>query len=190
MTRHKLFRGFICLLMIAVSAAAAGNAQTLPLIGEKNDSIFNTEPPKSEPVPPKTESTPFKLSIQAVPDTVSTGQSMKVHVRFEIAPRHQIYAKVTSVTPIPSPGFVFGELKVLTSTVEKNDPYLGIIRVYKEKAEFELPVSVDRSVEPGAKTLSVEVGYTGCTEEVCFLPEKKTLEVNFTVVPGTYSRIT
>jgi len=185
MTRHKLFRGFICLLMIAVSAAAAGNAQTLPLIGEKNDSIFNTEPPKSEPVPPKTESTPFKLSIQAVPDTVSTGQSMKVHVRFEIAPRHQIYAKVTSVTPIPAPGFVFREVRTLTPTVEKNDPYLGIIRVYKEKAEFELPVSVDRSVEPGAKTLSVEVGYTGCTEEVCFLPEKKTLEVNFTVVPGT-----
>jgi thioredoxin:protein disulfide reductase len=185
MTHHKLFRGFVCLLMIAVSAATAGNAQTLPVISEKNDSIFNTELPKSEPAPTKTESNPFKMSIQAVPNTVSTGQSMKVHVRFEIAPRHQIYAKETSVTPIPAPGIVFGEVRTLTPTVEKNDPYLGIIRVYKEKAEFELPVSIDRSVEPGAKTLSVEVGYTGCTEEVCFLPEKKTLEVNFTVVPGT-----
>ncbi len=185
MTHHKLFRGFICLLMIAASASAAGNAQTLPVISEKNDSIFNTEPPKSEPAPAKTESNPFKLSIQAVPDTVSAGQSMKVHVRFEIAPRHQIYAKETSVTPIPALGIVFGEVRTLTPTVEKNDPYLGIIRVYKEKAEFELPVSIDRSVEPGAKTLSVEVAYTGCTEEVCFLPEKKTLEVNFTVVPGT-----
>ncbi len=183
MTHRKFFSGFVCLLVLIFSATP-GNAQTVPLVSEKTDSIFNIEPPKSEPAPSKTEPSPFQFKIQAVPDTVSPGQSLTVHISFGIAPRHQIYAKATSVTPVLSPGMVFGELKALTPTLEKNDPYLGTIRVYKEKAEFELPVSTDRSVEPGAKTLSVEVGYTGCTEEVCFLPEKKTLEVTFTVIPG------
>lgn len=146
------------------------------LDGNLSDALF----PKSS----EAERNSFRLSTRAIPDSVTPGQNMTVEVMFTIAPGYQIYAEETSVTPFETSGVAFGVVKSVTPSVEKDDPYRGKLRVYEQLAIFELPVSVDASVAPGPKTLSVAVRYIGCTEKVCFLPQKKRLDVAFTVTPA------
>ncbi|OQX17557.1 MAG: hypothetical protein BWK80_39490 [Desulfobacteraceae bacterium IS3] len=138
----------------------------------------DTPKPKLEEVKPR----PFNITARSVYEKVAPGQSFIVEVIFDIAPGHQLYAKETSVTALPSQGLRFGSAKPVTPALEKLDPYRGKIPIYKKNARFELPVTVEKSAELGTKSILLTVAYLGCTETVCFLPEKAHLDLSVTVV--------
>ncbi len=135
--------------------------------------------PKAEDSKPK----PFKITARPVYEKVAPGQSFIVEVVFDIAPGHQLYAKETSVTALPSQGLRFGAAKAVTPAIEKLDSYKETISVYKKKAIFEVPVTVEESAELGPKSVLLAISYLGCTETVCFLPEKAHVDLSVTVVP-------
>jgi thiol:disulfide interchange protein DsbD len=150
---------------------------------------FNLNEKQPEPLLPDRSNAenPFKLSARAVPDRAAPGQNLTLEVRFDIAPGHQIYADKTAITPPKVPGLRFGAVKSLTPSFEKTDPYQGTIRIYEEKAVFELPVSVEQGAEAGSKIILLKVGYLGCTETVCFLPQEKHLDIPITVLAASES---
>jgi len=124
----------------------------------------------------------FRLNACAVPEKVAPGQNFVIEVSLDIAPKYQVYEAETSVTPPEISGFTFGKVRAVSSVFEKSDPFLGKIKIYKEKALFEIPVSADKSLEPGPKTISLKVRYLGCTDKVCFLPRTEDVKAVFIVV--------
>ncbi len=130
-----------------------------------------------------TESEPFKLDVRAIPDTVAPGQGLTIEVTITMAPGLMLYADKTTVIPRPVQGLTFGNVKPISPILEKEYPYQGKIRIFKEKAVFDLPVSVASSVKRGPMKVGVTVNYLGCTETTCFLPQQKELEAVFTVDP-------
>ncbi|WP_207681004.1 protein-disulfide reductase DsbD family protein [Desulfonema magnum] len=171
--------------MISFSVCSVHARQNDPF-ESKLDIILKGNP--SEPLFPtgaQIQSAPFKLNAIAIPDKVAQNKDFTVRVTFDIAPGHQLYADKTYIKPAAMSGLIFGQVKTTSATFEKNDPYQGKILIYKEQATFELPVSVALSADPGPVTIMLEAGYLGCTETVCFLPEKKNLNVAFTIIPAT-----
>ena len=179
---NSLFRLSYCLLALFLLLSPA-QAQVDPF-KPQTDFAIDTGPP-GDPLnasPAKPRGNPFKISLQAIPDKVSPGQSFIIQTRFDIAPGHQLYAKETSLSAPQADSFTFEAFRSLTPASEKNDPYLGKVLIYKKAAILELPVTVADDAGLGPKTLSLKVRYLGCTETTCFLPETKEMAVSFAVV--------
>ena len=184
---NRTVRLSCCLILVTILLLPSAYAQQKDPFEPKLDIILNGNQP--EPLFPgqsKPKSDPFRLSVSAIPDNIAPGKNFRVEVMFAIASGYQLYVKETSVTAMPTPGLIFGDVRQISQTFEKKDQYGGTILIYKKKAIFELPVTVEPSAESGPKQISLEVRYLGCTETMCFLPQKKDLEVAFTVIPGTY----
>lgn len=179
---QKFFRLSVCLALMTGFLLASSVQAKDPFAPPLDFNLNEKQPEPLLPDRSKAEN-PFKLSARALPDRAAPGQHLTLEVRFDIAPGHQIYADKTAITPPKVPGLRFGDVKSVTPSFEKNDPYQGTIRIYKEKAVFELPVSVEQGIEPGTKTILLKAGYLGCTETVCFLPEEKHLDITITVLP-------
>jgi thiol:disulfide interchange protein DsbD len=127
----------------------------------------------------KTE--PFKIQVETIPDKVAPGQQFSVKVKFSIAKGYHLYADRTFLNPTVTPGLTFGKVKTDTP-IKKKDPDGTIVRAFADKVTFELPVSVDSSATPGKKSIPLEMIYQGCSKKSCFLPKRKQLNADFTVV--------
>ncbi len=139
----------------------------------------------SYPVLAKTE--PFKMQVETIPDKVAPGQQLSVKVKFSIAKGYHLYADRTFLNPTVTPGLIFGKVKTNTP-IKKKDPDGTIVRAFADKATFELPVSVNSSATLGKKSIPLEMVYQGCSKKSCFLPERKQLNADFSVIP--LSRVT
>ncbi len=126
------------------------------------------------------ETEPFKLKVEAVPKEIRPGQESTITVTFTFPPEHYLYADKTNVTPAPVPGLIFGNIKKPES-IKKEDPYLGMVSMYKEDTAIQLPVRAEESAAPGPKTITLTVDYQGCKNNLCFLPQNKEMKVELVV---------
>ena len=125
---------------------------------------------------------PFKITVSAIPDAVAAGNTGTIQVVFDIAPGYKIYADTASVIPGTAEGFTFGKLRT-PQPLEKKEPDGKTALFYQGYTVFELPVRPDLSLKPLGKSIPLEISFRGCSETVCFLPEKKQMEIMLTVLP-------
>jgi len=125
---------------------------------------------------------PFKITVSAIPDAVAAGNTGTIQVVFDIAPGYKIYADTASVIPGTAEGFTFGKLRT-PQPLEKKEPDGKTALFYQGHTVFELPVRPDLSLKPLGKSIPLEISYRGCSETVCFLPEKKQMEIMLSVLP-------
>ena len=130
---------------------------------------------------PSTYGGPFDAALDVIPREVLPGKLLKAKVTLSIATNHYLYATQTSIKPVHVPGLSFGKVNAPVG-IEKRDPYLGAVLVYKTSAVFELPVLVAKDIKPGRKTLVIKLAYQGCTDTACFPPQKKDLKAAFVVI--------
>ena len=57
----------------------------------------------------------------------------------------------------------------------------GQTQYYEKEAVFVLPVTVEKSVTPGAHTVPIDVTFQACGKELCLRPFTQRLEVKLTV---------
>ncbi len=131
------------------------------------------------PAFPKEE--PFKFSVSAFPESVQQGGQLKIIVSVEISSKYQLYAENTNLRPADAEGVTFGPIKT-SKPVKRKYPYGETLKVYEQQAVFELPVIIAPSADPGEKSLVLEMNYQGCSDSMCFMPEKKALQANFSVL--------
>ncbi len=132
----------------------------------------------------KTETVPFQITVDPVPEEVAPGEKFNIRVVINIIKGYQLYAENTSLSVIDSPGIVFSKVKNPPSVIKKWSDGLEM-RVYKKKAAFELPVMVDNSSKPGKRTIVLKMAFQGCSENSCFMPEIKELKVAFSVLSAS-----
>ena len=140
--------------------------------------------PPTKPAPSVDDtaaSSPFQVSASAIPEAVAPGQSLKISVAFTIADKHYLQADKTTIKVEPAAGLAYGSI-VKPKAIEKTDPYLGKLPIYRTQATFELPITVAESAELGQRTIALTATYMGCSETACFPPEDKRLDVRVSVV--------
>ncbi|MCP4106101.1 MAG: protein-disulfide reductase DsbD [Desulfobacteraceae bacterium] len=126
------------------------------------------------------ETEPFKLKAEAVPGEIQPGRESVIMVTFTFPPDHYLYADKTNVTPAPVPGLTFGNIKKPES-IKKQDPYLGMVSMYKEATTIQLPVQAEESAAQGSKNITLTVDYQGCKNNLCFMPQSKEMRVELVI---------
>jgi len=58
----------------------------------------------------------------------------------------------------------------------------GELMLFSKRIVIYLPVTVDTQVDPGNRTLSIELSYQACDDKTCLFPQKKRLILNIPVV--------
>ncbi|MGE0085480.1 MAG: protein-disulfide reductase DsbD family protein [Desulfococcaceae bacterium] len=125
---------------------------------------------------------PFKITVSAVPDTIAAGSTGTIQVLVDIASGYKIYADTVSLSPEAVEGFSFGKVKT-PHALEKKEPDGKTALFYQGHTVFELPVRPDSSLKPSGKSIPLEISFRGCSETVCFLPEKRQMEIMLAVLP-------
>ena len=119
-----------------------------------------------EPLPPD-QAFRFKASLKGT-DTVVA----------EIIPakKHYLYKNKVRFALKNASGVLIKEVK-LPSGEMKNDPYFGLIEVYKSPVVAE--ILLERA--PKAKAITLYASYQGCNEKlgVCYPPIEKSVEMKF-----------
>lgn len=119
-----------------------------------------------EPLPPD-EAFKFKASFKRA-DTVVA----------EIIPakKHYLYKSKTRFALKNASGVFIREVK-LPAGETKNDPFFGLIEVYKVPVTVE--ILLDRA--PKAKAFTLLASYQGCDEKlgICYPPIEKSVEMKF-----------
>ncbi|MGK0674362.1 MAG: protein-disulfide reductase DsbD [Halothiobacillaceae bacterium] len=102
----------------------------------------------------------------------STIDGATVHLRWDIAPHHYLYRDKISITAI-EPKHALGQADIPAGE-EKNDPFLGQVRVFRDTLEVSVPV---QNVGAGQK-LVLNVTYQGCAEAgICYPPMEQRVEL-------------
>ncbi len=123
---------------------------------------------------------PFTVRIETAPRQLAPGSEGLITVAFSISPDHYLYAHKTTIAPGEVPGLSFGD-PVKPAGKEKTDPFMGTVSIYEGTVVLELPVRTTPDARPGARRIPLTVTYQGCTREMCFLPEQKTLQADLEI---------
>lgn len=92
------------------------------------------------------------------------------------AKKHYLYKNKIRFALKNASGILIKEVK-LPSGEMKNDPYFGLIEVYKSPVVAE--IVLERA--PKGKALTIYASYQGCNEKlgICYPPIEKTVEMKF-----------
>jgi DsbC/DsbD-like thiol-disulfide interchange protein len=86
--------------------------------------------------------------------------------------------------PTGQPFELGGDIKSDAPDV-KFDQNFGInVETYEKKAEFTIPVAVDKTAKPGAKKIQVAARYQVCNASMCLPPKTEKLSVGVSVKSG------
>ncbi len=127
---------------------------------------------------------PFTVSIRAIPESLAPGAEGRIEVTISMTPGHYLYAERTGVTTEPVDGLTVGPA-VRPEGERKNDPHLGLVTIYRESVTFRLPVTVAAGAVPGDRAVPLTVRFQGCTENLCFMPDRRTVTAGLTIRPAT-----
>ncbi|MEW6693184.1 MAG: protein-disulfide reductase DsbD [Pseudomonadota bacterium] len=95
-----------------------------------------------------------------------------VRLRWDIAPHHYLYRDKLAIVAI-EPKDALGK-PAIPAGEEKNDPFLGQVRIFHDVLEISVPV---RNVGAGQK-LRLNVTYQGCAEAgICYPPMEQPVEL-------------
>ena len=107
-----------------------------------------------------------------------------IPVRFDIAEGYYLYRDKFSFALSDAGGASLGEA-LLPEGEEMEDPFFGLIQIYRDSVEARLPVQGLVAAAEAGLTL----GYQGCADiGVCYPPQSSTLKVNLT--PGALTAST
>ncbi|MDM8537340.1 protein-disulfide reductase DsbD [Desulfobacterales bacterium HSG17] len=134
----------------------------------------------------KTTANPFSVKALIDPEIIGYGRTGTVRVVFSIDPGYKIYADSAAVIPENVLGLEFGTVKAPLS-ITKKEPDGTIEKFYQGNAVFELPVKVGMAAKPGKGSFLLNIGFQGCSETRCFFPEKKSINLNYTIEPVSAS---
>ncbi len=99
-------------------------------------------------------------------------------IAIDIEPGYYIYRDKFAVSAV-TPGLTLGA-PALPPSESKDDPEFGVVEIYRDRAEFVVPVTA----RPAGALAETEVRYQGCAEDgICYPPIRKT--VGFTFTAGT-----
>ncbi len=127
---------------------------------------------------------PFTVTIRAIPESLAPGAEGRIEVTISMTPGHYLYAERTGVTTEPVDGLTVGPA-VRPEGERKNDPHLGLVTIYRESVTFRLPVTVAAGAAPGDRAVPLAVRFQGCTENLCFMPDRRTVTAGLTIRPAT-----
>jgi thiol:disulfide interchange protein DsbD len=103
-----------------------------------------------------------------------------VRLRWDIAPHHYLYRDKLAIVAIEPKG-ALGQ-PVIPAGEEKNDPFLGQVRIFHNVLEVSVPV---QGVAAGQK-LGLNVTYQGCAEAgICYPPMEQRVELIVGDTTGT-----
>ncbi|MDM7321782.1 MAG: protein-disulfide reductase DsbD [Gammaproteobacteria bacterium] len=95
-----------------------------------------------------------------------------VRLRWDIAPHHYLYRDKLAIVAI-EPKDALGR-PTIPAGEEKNDPFLGPVRIFRDTLEVSVPV---QNVGAGQK-LRLNVTYQGCAEAgICYPPMEQQIEL-------------
>jgi thiol:disulfide interchange protein DsbD len=129
---------------------------------------------------------PFTWSASAEPAKIQAGNQTTLRLAIQIAPDHFIYRDMTSFTLLPLEGFQAGEpvFPEGEKTADPFDPEGKEKEIYRNRAEFVIPLQIASTVSPGTYEVEVTAGYQGCSSSVCFFPKRLSLTTVLTVEAG------
>ncbi len=125
---------------------------------------------------PLTQSAEFLDPMLAFKPTAKALDGETVEVRFEIAKGYYLYKNKVRFALKNASGVMIKEVK-LPSGEMKNDPYFGLIEVYKSPVVAE--IVLERA--PKSKVFTLYASYQGCNEKlgICYPPIEKTVDMKF-----------
>ncbi len=129
---------------------------------------------------------PFRLTTRAIPESLAPGAEGRIEVTISMAPGHYLYAERSGVTAGEVDGLTVGP-EIRPEGEPKDDPHLGTVTIYRESVTFRLPVTVAAEAAPGKRSVPLTVRFQGCTEKLCFMPDRRTVTADLTVQAATAS---
>lgn len=129
------------------------------------------------------EEEPFHIEFSPTKVEVRQAEGFDLNVLIKVAPHHFLYKDKTRLESEPINGFVFGPV-VLPEAEIKYDKFLDTkVAIFKERVAITSSVSVSNNVVPGSYDIKSIVYYQGCSEDTCFLPQKKEFTIHVSVLP-------
>jgi Disulphide bond corrector protein DsbC len=134
--------------------------------------------------------TPVLWSATIEPARLSPGAKGVIRVDASIDPGWHIYSLTQPNTGPLASTIEFAESNVLskTGTIQqspferKHDAMFNAdVELFERHADFDIPVRVGSSTQPGSYEAKVKVIWQACSARICLLPANKTLMVPFTV---------
>lgn len=122
----------------------------------------------------------FTFEQGPVPENVLPGDAFSVFIKIHIAKGNYLYADNTRLIPPDAAELTFSPVKT-PETINIKDPEGNPFPVYRKEAVFELPVQVSDTAPPGPVVLTLMLKYQGCSDTMCFIPEKKEFTVSFSI---------
>jgi thiol:disulfide interchange protein DsbD len=127
---------------------------------------------------------PFEWNATVAPEKVFPGEKATLKVTFTPEEGHYIYKDMTSFTIQESEGISAGQTE-FPETTRIKDPFDGKQKdVYREQAEFNIPLQIAASASEGTREVMLTLRYQGCSPDVCFFPKKEDHWVTLTIAPG------
>jgi len=129
---------------------------------------------------------PFTWTMSVEAEEIRAGEQTTLRLTIQIAPDHFIYRDMTSFTLSPLEGLQAGE-PVFPKGEKIADPFDPDGKekgIYREQAEFEIPLRIASTVLSGTYEVEVTAGYQGCSSSVCFFPKRLPLTTVLTVEAG------
>ena len=127
---------------------------------------------------------PFALRPGEVEGSLGPGGRAVLPLSFEIAPGHHLYRDQFSFSAaegsdVRVAGAEFPEPK------RKKDEFLGrTVEVYEKQAEIRLAVELPAEFSGRQANARISVRFQGCSEETCFLPDTRAIELTVPVEAG------
>ncbi len=127
---------------------------------------------------------PFAASVSPLTKSIQPGSEFEISALIKIKPHYFIYKDRTKIEVEPSDGFAFGDV-IFPKAETKFDKFLEQnVDIYKGSPSFSLKASANNEIKPGQYDVKLFVYYQGCSEETCYLPQRKEFTISVTVLEG------
>ena len=90
------------------------------------------------------------------------------------------YAAKMNITS--QPGIEAGDI-IFPETINSHDDALGTdIRIYAERVDLQIPVSISENLEPGRYVIGGQIFYQASNDKICFMPQYKAFQLQIDVL--------
>ena len=131
---------------------------------------------------------PFSVDEPSVRGDIKVGESFDISVNINIAPNHFLYQEKLKIEFMPTENFIFSPA-ILPPAETKHDKFLDKnVEIFKKSVKLTSKVSVSPEGNPGRQSLELVVYFQGCSEDTCFLPQRKKFNLSIEVLPASVEK--
>lgn len=132
----------------------------------------------------------FSVNVTHLNKEARSGDSFEISAEIDILPDHFIYKDKTRLELEPVDGFVL-EPAVFPKAHIKFDKFQGKdVEIFEKAVSVSAMVSIAENIEPEEYKLKLFVYYQGCSDKICFIPQRKEFIITVNVLTANNNQPT